>query len=114
MSGFTLDWRGKAVLSRMQEATRRGIDATCAAAVTPAKQRVRRRTGLLQGSIQFRPAKRVGGRTVGSFGSYDVSYALWQEIGTGRMSAQPYLRPAADAEFPKLHSRIGGFFRGGP
>lgn len=103
---FSLDWQGNKIKQIVFEACRLGIDETTAAAVTPAKERVRVRTRLLQGSIQSRPAKRDGNRIVGSFGSYDVNYALWQEIGTSKMSGQPYLRPAADQEFPKLSERI--------
>lgn len=105
-----LDWRGDKIKEIVAEASRLGVDETTAAAVTPAKEKVRVRTRLLQGSIQFRPAERRGNRIVGSFGSYDVNYALWQEIGTSRMSAQPYLRPAADQEFPKLSERIKRYY----
>lgn len=36
-------------------------------------------------------------RTVGRvvYGDEDVDYATFQEVGTSRMDAQPYLRPAA-------------------
>ena len=65
-----------------------------------------RLTGILQGSIQSREAKREGRRWVGYWGSFNVRYALPLEIGTSRMAARPFLRPTAQMEFPKLGERI--------
>jgi HK97 gp10 family phage protein len=38
--------------------------------------------------------------------SADKPYAVFVELGTSRMSAQPFLRPAMDQEAPKLTQRI--------
>lgn len=104
-----LDWRGGNVRRRVEEAVRKGIDATTAAAVAPAMERVPVRTGILRSGIGFRPAARRNGRWVGRVGVFDVAYALWVEIGTARMRARPFLRPAADAVFPSLARRIKGY-----
>ena len=101
-----LTWRGNELKLRTSEAARRAVDHTTAATVAPAKARARRRTGLLQGSIQFRPAVRTPGGWRGEVGSYNVHYAIWQEIGTRFMSGTHYLTRAADEEFPKLSQRI--------
>ena len=113
MSVKIIEWHGDKLLKRLAEAQRLGIDTTTAAAVAPAKRFVRVKTRILQGSIQTRQAVREGGRWVGRWGSFDVNYALWQEIGTARMSAQPYLRPAAEIEYPKLAGRIEALFKRG-
>lgn len=107
---FELDWRGDRIKEIVAEAARLGIDETTAAAVTPAKERTPVRTGTLQGSIQFRAARREGNRIVGSFGSYDVNYALWVEIGAKGRPGRHMLRQAADQEFPKLGERIKRHF----
>jgi hypothetical protein len=110
-----LTWYGDALKKRLDEAQRLGIDITTHAAVTPAKQFVRIKTRILQGSIQARPAAKEGGRWVGRWGSFDVNYALWQEIKTfSQAGHRPYLRPAAEIEYPKLAGRIKAFWeRGG-
>jgi hypothetical protein len=114
VSTVELTWHGDAIKKRLDDAQRLGIDTTTAAAVTPAKRLVRVKTRILQGSIQSRQAVKEGGHWVGHWGSFNVNYALWQELGTAHMSAQPYLRPAAEIEYPKLGGRIKAFFaRGG-
>lgn len=106
-----LTWHGDAIKQRLQEAQRLAIDETTASCVGPAKDRVRVKTRILQGSIQFRPATREGSRTVGRWGSFDVNYALWQEITTfAHAGHQPYLRPAAEEEYPKLAARVKARF----
>lgn len=114
MSTVKLTWHGDAIRKRLDDAQRLGIDTTTGAAVIPAKQFVRVKTRILQGSIKSRQAVKEGGRWVGRWGSFKVNYALFQEIGTAHMSAQPYLRPAAAIEYPRLAGRIRAFFaRGG-
>lgn len=91
-------------------AIRNGMDETMAACVTMAKRLVRVDTANLQGSIQMRPAQTNGSKTRGEWGSYNVDYAIYQEIGpvTGvrNWSYTPYLRPSRDAEYPRLVERI--------
>lgn len=112
MTGSKLvEWHGDAIRARLSRAAQQGIDTTTHAAVTPAKEKVRVKTRILQGSIQARPAVQEGGRWVGRWGSFDVNYALWQEIITfSQAGHQPYLRPAASEEYPKLAGRIRKFF----
>jgi hypothetical protein len=104
-----LDWQGRQVQARVIKAAKEGIDATMAAAAIHAKQHHpwTFRTGTLEGSIAIAEyAHEEGGLIVGLWGSLDVVYAKWLELGTGRMAAYPYLRPAADVEYPKLAERI--------
>ena len=110
-----LTWYGDKIKQRLEEAQRLGIDETTLACQDPAMSRVRVRTGNLRRSIPrgHQAARREGGGWVGRWGSADVSYALWQEIGTARMSAQPYLRPAAQIQYPRLAGRIRAFFARG-
>lgn len=105
-----LIWYGDSILSKMRAAQKIGIEQTMAGCVTVAKVKVRFRTGVLQGSLRFAAAKIISNGVSGTWGSFDVNYALWQEIGTRKMSAQPYLRPAADQEYPMLASRIRAAF----
>lgn len=60
-------------------------------------------TDRVENEVRSEPARRVGGRIVGSFGATKRrgDYAFMLE----RM--HPYLRPAAAREFPQLARRIG-------
>lgn len=56
-------------------------------------------TGRLRSSITHELAKDAQG-IVGTVGT-NVEYAAYVELGTSRMSAKPYLRPALGAEISR-------------
>lgn len=105
-----LEWRGDDVKRHVLQATLGGMDETLAACVRTAKPMYRPGHGLvtatLQGSIQMRPAQLRGDVVVGVWGSFDVNYAIYVEMGTGKMAAQGQLRRSADIEYPRLADRI--------
>lgn len=113
---FELDWNGDAIARKIAAASLTGIDATMADAVNHAKRNHKwiNDTGSLEGSIKIAEyAKRVGRGARGLWGSVDIVYALIHELGgtTGRggattIPARPYLRPAADAQYPGLAGNI--------
>lgn len=105
-AAWRIHWRGAAVRAAVEAAAIAAINETMGECVTMAKVLVRKKTTNLQGSLRLEPASRRGTSIVGTWGSFDVNYALWQEIGTSRMSAQPYLRPSGDTHYPKLSGRI--------
>ena len=65
------------------------------------------KTGTLQGSIAFTPAKRDKSSVNAAWGSFDVNYAFYQEVSRGRR----FLRDAAAQEYPKLGDRIANHFQ---
>lgn len=100
---------------RLDQAARQAVDDVTAAAAIYAKQNHpgwNNVTGLAEGSIRMEPAVDEGERVVGYFGSYDVNYFIWLEIGANGHPGDYTLRRAADAEFPslgrRLAQRIGG------
>ena len=113
---MTLKWLGGKLTAKMQRAQVEGVNATMAAAAIHAKRHHpwRNRTGILERSIGVVEFARKGGRGArGVWGSQDVRYALIHELGgqavPGRkvtIPARPYLRPAADAQYPGLARRI--------
>lgn len=104
MSG--LDWRGEALLRRVAEASRAAIDETTEACVPVAQGLVHVDTGLLKSRIGTVPAEDRGDVVVGAFGvPDDPGYALPQEY-LPQPQGKPYIRPAADQEFPQLAARI--------
>lgn len=129
----SLKWNGKAVTARMQGAQVQGVNATMAACVNHAKSNHdwQNRTGVLEGGIGIAAyAAPAGGGVKGTWGVQDVLYARMMETGgtivpkvakalavplpeggialvqSVTIPARPYLRPAADAQYPKLPERI--------
>lgn len=98
----------------VRKATQEAVDETLQACVAMAQSLVRVDTGRLQSDITYMPSKSDwGGPVTASWGAFTVPYAIWQEIGTFKMTAQPFLRPSADHEYPQLTERIRRRIRGG-
>ncbi|WP_346915036.1 phage morphogenesis protein [uncultured Roseibium sp.] len=129
----SLKWFGKAVTKNMREAQIEGVNRTMAACAAEAKanHEWQNRTATLEGAIDIADyAAPVTDGVKGTWGARDVVYALIQELGgtikaknakalaipqddgsvrfvkSVEIPARPYLRPAADKEYPKLAGRI--------
>lgn len=129
----SIKWYGKALTEDMREAQIIGVNQTMAAAVTEAKSNHpwNNRTGTLEGSIDVVDyAKDEADGVRGTWGARDIAYARIHELGgtikpkNGKalhfraddgtfvtvkqvtIPARPYLRPAADQQYPKLAGRI--------
>ena len=109
-TSFKLDWKGPGVKRSVLEATRMGIDETMTQAVAAAKPKYYHGhglvTGVLQGSIRAEPAQIRGDKVSGRWGSFDVRYALFVEIGRKGRAGQKQLRTAADQTYPNLEGNI--------
>lgn len=129
-----LVWNGERVYDQVLLAAERAGNSILSDCVIEAKQRVPVVTSLLQGSIQMRPMRMVSENTIaGLFGSFQIKYAPFVELGTGPhdilpvrkkalywkgaphpfarvhhpgTKARPFLRPAADKFFPQFAERI--------
>lgn len=137
MSSQSLTWNGPALTAKMRAAQKLGVNATMAECVRQAKANHtwENQTGILEGSIKIaEDARDEGGGVVGTWGSTDVRYALIHELGgvivpvraqalkfklpdgsfrivkSVTIPARPYLRPAADAIYPKLAGNIRAAF----
>lgn len=103
-------WNGDKVARKVLAIAQDGIDETMAHCVEQAKTLVLVDTATLQGSLKFEPAIIQGLRAIGRWGSFDVNYAIFQEIGpvTGKRTwaFSPYLRPSADRWYPLLARTI--------
>lgn len=136
----SLKWFGKAVKGRMRDAQILGVNQTMAACVADAKRNhtFQNRTGILEGGIDIAvyAAPSSDGGVKGTWGVRDVVYARIHELGgvitpkKGKALAipdpnrpggillvksvtipkRPYLRPAADTQYPKLAKRIAKAF----
>ena len=111
---MALTWNGDDLARRARLASQQGIDATMAACVIHAKTHhpFTNRTATAEGSISiYQYATVQGGVVRGLWGSADVLYFIFLELGTSRSRPYPTLRPAADAEYPKLTGRMQRAFR---
>jgi hypothetical protein len=129
----SLKWYGKAVSAKMAAAQVEGVNRTMAACVVQAKANHpwQNRTGLLEGAIDIAQfAAQHSSGVKGTWGVRDMAQArILEEGGTIRpvrakalaipqadgsvrfassvtIPPHPYLRPAADVEYPKLAERI--------
>ena len=121
-----LNWKGDALKRKVERASVLGIDATMSAAIIHAKSNhgagahgqdrfVTHFSALEGGTRITQRARPDRSGVVGRWGVINVVYARRIELGfqgkdsAGRViDAQPfpYLRPAAQAEYPKLAGRI--------
>lgn len=120
---FKMNWKGPEVERKIARAAITGVNQTMSEAVVHAKldhgpsahsrQRWITRSSFLVTSI--RPvvaAFERGTKVIGSWGSAGIMYAVFQEIGTTKIPARPFLRPAADAVYPRLTANIRNAFQG--
>ena len=104
-----LEWHGDQVGEKYSNAAKLGLEATAAAMVAPAMEATPVKTGTARGSISFRPAARKGTAWVVLFGSFNVAYFIWLEIGHHSYTGRRMLQNAVAQEWPNLQSRIKGF-----
>jgi hypothetical protein len=93
-----------AVDEKVDRAIMNTIDRVHGRAVGYAKSRTPVRTGTAQGSIMFKAARRIS-RTLfrGEFGSYNVKYFIWLEIGARGRSGLYIIRRAADQAYAQIN-----------
>lgn len=133
MARRNFSWNGRGIKSRMKRAQIAAINATMGACVGEAKRNHdwQNQTGILEGGIDIVDyAQEIGTEVAGVWGVQDVLYARIHELGgvirpvnakalaipqpdggvvfvqSVTIPARPYLRPAADREYPKLGRRI--------
>jgi hypothetical protein len=130
---MTLNWKGDALKAKVRAAQLAGVNKTMGQSVNHAKRNHdwKNRSGILEGGIAIKDFAEVAGEGVrGSWGVFDVAYALAQELGAiirpvkakalaipqpgggvrfvqkVVIPARPYLRPAADTWYPQLAANI--------
>lgn len=129
----SLVWKGGEITKRMRAAQIAGVNATMGACAVESKSSHAwvNRTGVLEGGIDVVSyAQPAGAGVEGTWGVRDVVYALIHELGgwihakaakalafqvpdgswrfvqAVFIPARPYLRPAADAIYPRLAGNI--------
>jgi HK97 gp10 family phage protein len=100
-----LDAALKAKASLMRAATVAAVALEVKSVKSDAEREAPRDTGELVGSIR--------GRTTGTRGEVEASaeHAGFQEFGTSRSAAQPFMGPAADKSRSRFVGRVSGAVR---
>lgn len=104
-----IEWHGDEIKTKYDNAARLGLEATAAAMVAPAMAETPVKTGTARGSISFRPATRNGKGWRVLFGSFNVNYFIWLEIGHHSYQGRRMLANAVAQEWPNLAQRISSF-----
>ena len=104
--GSRIEDRTDKLRRKIQDAAVDGVDDTLAKCVREVKPITPVKTSVLQGSMRFEPAKRQGDKVRGFWGSFDVNYALWVEIGSQGRAGVYMLTRTADAVYPELAGNI--------
>jgi len=96
MTTFQLrKWNPAPTLALVERRAEAWLTSSTDVATKAAQRQAPVRTGRLRDSIVSLPLEQRGGRmTAGVWAQ--APYALWVEIGTRRMRAQPYLQPALE------------------
>jgi HK97 gp10 family phage protein len=102
---FRFTWNGARITAQIDSAIQTAMDETADAAKAEAQSRARVDTGAMRDSIDAVVRTTGGGRRQMVL-SIGVSYGIFHELGTSRISAQPMIRPAIDQEAPRLTQRI--------
>lgn len=123
---MALSWRGAEIAAKIEGASLLGVERTMADAVAYAKRNHgwENRTGTEEGSLRIvDDAHSDGAAVTGTWGSADVNYTIFLEFLAGeimgdtgwtrtRNGGSPFLRPSADANYPKLRGYIAAAYRG--
>jgi hypothetical protein len=104
MPGITeeLAWYGPLISKKVERAAVKSINRVMGECVEEAQTLVHVRYGFLQGSLRFEPAHSIAEGALGTWGSFDINYALWQEVLPPARGGKPYMRPSADHNYPHL------------
>lgn len=104
-------WLGRQVLQSIEHAGERAANRVGQEAKAYAQSIAPVDTGELQAGINYEVRSTSTGWTIVLFNP--VAWAIFQELGTVHMAAQPSLRPAADAVFPKYGAYVKDAVTGG-
>lgn len=96
------------IVGQMREKASAAVRATAFSVEGIAKTKVAVDTGNLKNSIQVDTDT---GNDLEAEVSTNVEYAVYQEYGTYKMAAHPYMTPAAEASFPAFVQAMADIFK---
>lgn len=99
-------WDDSRLRAEVNQKVRANMDKACLMVEADAKRFCPYLTGRLRTSITHE-VEEAKDETIGVVGT-NVLYGIFQEYGTSRMKAQPYLRPALNKNIPKIKQLFKG------
>lgn len=111
MSRYITEWNDRELMALIEERVVAGMEAACDFAAARAEATAPVRTGILRGDVAYKVIAEhneitgyIGVRKGRAF------YAYFVELGTSKMRAHPFLRPAV---FNHAHEIVRLLARGG-
>jgi len=119
---FKIEWKGEEFLIEMDKKFKNAVEKKAAQNIekqakqfcpvgktiktSSGKSWQSKAPGTLRNSIKARKSKFKGGGWIVTAGSHDAFYSGFVELGTKKMTASPYLRPALHIESHKLTGHL--------
>ena len=111
MTSYVKEWNSKELLAKTSGHILRGMDDACQFAVQQAQAKAPKRTGKLSGDIthEIKTEKNDVVGYVGVKGGKGAAfYGYFIEVGTRKMAARPFLRPAIFNNAAEIVKRLIG------
>ena len=100
-------WKQSEIVTRVDNALQAAMMKAVLLVEADAKKLVNVDTGRLRASITHEVREIAKGVIQGKVGT-NVSYGIFQELGSSRTPASPYLRPALEKNWPEIVRMIRG------
>ncbi len=109
MSKYVTEWRAKELIAEVSGRVLRGMDSACDFAADQARAKAPKRTGLLKSEIDY-VVQAKGLEITGYVGvkAGKAFYGYYQELGTRKLRARPFLRPAVFGNAAEITRRVAG------
>lgn len=91
--------------SKAVKYTEAAMKQTVAKAQATSKGLARVRTGFMRQNINIKPVKSSGSQVIGEYEAM-AEYSSYNEYGTFKMSAQPFMRPGVTAATPFFYQTV--------
>lgn len=110
MTNYITEWKQKELLAKVSGDVINGMEAACLFAKAQAKAHAPVGTGLMKARITHKITARGKSITgyVGVFKNSGAFYAQFVELGTSKMAARPFLRPAVFGNAKKIMKLVAG------
>lgn len=106
MTDYRLEWYGDRILDKVDNKMEENILKSALKVEASAKEKCPVDTGRLRASITHEVRKLAKGLYYARVGT-NVWYAPVQELGSGPIPPQPYLRPALEENWDYIKKKIG-------
>lgn len=113
MSKHIVEWRQREVLAEVSGRVADNIYRACAFAAEEARARAPRRTGQLVSDVEIAVEVTARDQEITGWvgvrgGKGHAFWAFWQEMGTARHPAHPFLRPAVFGNARRIVEIVSG------